>query len=196
MQHDFLARPLTPERWGDFETVFGPQGACYGCWCTAFKIPAFVRTVMEDEEKKEFMRARVEAGPPPGLIGYLGEVPFAWVQACPRAELPQWNSERTVSRPLDPADAVNPRLWSVSCFFTVSKYRGKGFSHRMLEAAIDFARDNGAEILEACPMDQAKRAKSIGLFVGSTRVFAAAGFSEIARRKDGRPLMRLELFST
>src|SRR5262245_14820805 len=25
--------PLTPERWPDLEQLFGPRGACAGCWC-------------------------------------------------------------------------------------------------------------------------------------------------------------------
>ena len=25
--------PLTPETWGDLETLFGPRGAYSGCWC-------------------------------------------------------------------------------------------------------------------------------------------------------------------
>ena len=25
--------PLTPDRWDDFETLFGKNGACAGCWC-------------------------------------------------------------------------------------------------------------------------------------------------------------------
>ncbi|HEB84575.1 MAG TPA: N-acetyltransferase, partial [Bacteroidetes bacterium] len=25
--------PLSPERWGDFEALFGERGACGGCWC-------------------------------------------------------------------------------------------------------------------------------------------------------------------
>ena len=28
--------PLTPERWDDFELLFGPNGACAGCWCEWF----------------------------------------------------------------------------------------------------------------------------------------------------------------
>jgi hypothetical protein len=34
---------LTPERWSDFEYLFGKQGVCYGCWCTAFKLPPPMR---------------------------------------------------------------------------------------------------------------------------------------------------------
>ena len=26
-------RPLTAERWADFEKLFGPRGAYAGCWC-------------------------------------------------------------------------------------------------------------------------------------------------------------------
>jgi predicted GNAT family acetyltransferase len=115
------------------------------------------------------------------------------VQVGPRAELPQWNSAKTVSRPIDPADADDPAVWAVSCFFMTSKQRGKGLSHRMLSEAIVFAAQSGARVLEACPIDRTKQSKSVGLYVGSTRIFEAAGFSEVARRKDGRPLMRLEL---
>ncbi len=31
--------PLTPERWPDLEDLFGPKGACYGCWCNHFRMP-------------------------------------------------------------------------------------------------------------------------------------------------------------
>jgi hypothetical protein len=39
-------------------------------------------------------------------------------------------------------------------------------------------------------MDQLRDKQSLGLFVGSTRVFEKAGFSRMAERKPGRPLMR------
>ncbi|SMF51136.1 GNAT family N-acetyltransferase [Neorhizobium sp. CSC1952] len=189
----FAAYPLTPDRWDDFVTLFGPNGACYGCWCTYFRVPAAERKALDGAAKKEFIHRRLENGPPPGLLGYVGDRPAGWVQVGPRADVPQWNSPRTVSRPLDPADAEDPSVWAVSCFFIGSRYRGKGNSHRILDAAVRFARESGARILESCPMEQAKTSKSLGLYVGSMRVFEGAGFREIARRKDGRPLMRLEL---
>jgi len=188
----FAVYPLTPERWDDFETLFGPSGACYGCWCTYFRMPAAERKVLDGTAKKEFIRNRIETGLPPGVLGYVEGQPVAWVQVGPRADVPQWNSPRTVSRPLDPADAGDPSVWAVSCFFIGSRHRRKGNSHRILDAAIRFARESGARRIEACPMEQAKTSKSLGLYVGSMRVFEAAGFREVARRKEGRPLMRLE----
>jgi hypothetical protein len=44
---------------------------------------------------------------------------------------------------------------------------------------------NGARVLEACPIDAAKHAKSVGLFVGSTRVFEQAGFKQVAFAQGG-----------
>jgi hypothetical protein len=42
-------------------------------------------------------------------------------------------------------------------------------------------------------MDQSKDSRSLGLFVGSSRVFEKVGFERVAERKAGRPLMRLSL---
>lgn len=185
--------PLTPERWMDFETLFGRSGACYGCWCTYFRLPAADRNSLNGAAKKQLIRARIVDGPPPGIIGYIGERPMAWVQVCPRPELPRWNSERSVSRPLDPADAADRSVWAISCFFMTATDRGRGHSHLMLSAAVDYAAASGARLIEACPIERTKQSKSLGLYVGSARIFEAAGFVEVARRKDGRPLMRLTL---
>lgn len=193
MNERFRAQPLTTDRWDDFEAVMGPRGACYDCWCTYFRLSPAERKSFAGSEKKDFMRQRVSAGPAPGLIGYLGDRPVGWVQVGPRADVPNWNSPRTVSRPLDEADAEDPTIWAVSCFFIVSKERGKGLSHQMLAAAVAHARAAAARVIDACPIERTKQSKSVGLYVGSRRIFEAAGFAEVASRKEGRPLMRLVL---
>lgn len=183
----------TAERFDDFADLFGPSGACYGCWCTHFRLPPKQRKVNSSADNRAFIKARFEQGPPPGLLGYEGAAAVAWMQIGPRADVPQWNNDRRVSAPLDDAPADDPAVWAISCFFSRSTARGRGLSHAMVGAGIAFARDNGARLLEACPMDQAKQSKSVGLFVGSTSVFEKAGFAQVALRKDGRPLMRLVL---
>ena len=194
MTDQFDAKPLTPDRWADFEAVMGPRGGCFDCWCTYFRLSPSDRKAYDGAGKKAYMHDRVNAGSaPPGLIGYLDESPVAWVQVGPRADVPNWNSPRTVSRPLDDEDAADPAVWAISCFFIVSAQRGKGLTHRMLDAAIRLARDHGASAVEACPIDRTKQSKAVSLYVGSTRIFTAAGFEEVALRKEGRPLMRLVL---
>ena len=36
----FTFHPLAPDRFADFERLFGPRGACAGCWCMFWKLPA------------------------------------------------------------------------------------------------------------------------------------------------------------
>ena len=186
-------RPLTSSDSDAFVTLFGPQGACYGCWCTYLRLPPKVRAATTAAERRDHMLARIAAGPPPGLIGWQGKAPVAWMQIGPRADVPEFNNMRRASTPLPDAPADDPHVWAISCFFTASKARGLGLSHAMVAAGIAHARAQGARILEAAPIDAAKHAKSVGLFVGSTAVFARAGFVEVARQKPGRPLMRLVL---
>ena len=182
--------PLTPERWQDFALLFGPQGACYGCWCTYFRLPPKERNALSRDARRDFMKDRIDRGPPPGLIGYWDGVPVAWMQVGPRADVPQWNNKGRVCAPLEDGPVEDEAVWAVSCFFFKSSVRGQGLSSAMVEAGIAYAREKGARLLEACPMDKAKQSKSVGLFVGSTSTFKKAGFVEVALRKEGRPLMR------
>lgn len=188
-----VVKPLTPDLWPAFEDLFGKQGACYGCWCTHFRLPPAVRRDNDRGRNKDFIKARIEAGPPPGLLAFDGDVAVGWMQIGPRADVPEWNNAGRVSAPLEEGHATDPSVWAISCFFVRTKARGGGITHRLVAAGIDFARDGGARLLEACPIDQSKDSRSVGLFVGSTRVFEKAGFSHAASRKPGRPLMRLEL---
>ena len=52
--------PLTPDRIPDFVTLFGPSGACYGCWCTAFLLRPKVRQAMSGDDRREAMLDRIQ----------------------------------------------------------------------------------------------------------------------------------------
>jgi hypothetical protein len=80
--------PLTEDRWGDLEDLFGPSGACLGCWCMYWRLPHADVTRLKGAEKKKLFQARVSQGPPPGFIAYEGATPVGWVQAAPRAHRP------------------------------------------------------------------------------------------------------------
>ncbi|MER9014646.1 GNAT family N-acetyltransferase [Mesorhizobium sp. M0437] len=185
--------PLVPELWADFEDLFGRQGACYGCWCTHFRLSPAARRASNRERNKDHIKARIGAGPPPGVLAFEGGQAVGWMQIGPRADVPEWNNQGRGSAPIDPADASDPGVWAISCFFIRTKARGKGLSHRLVQGGIEFARENGARLIEACPIDLSKDSRSIGLFVGSSRVFEKAGFQRLVERKPGRPLVRLVL---
>lgn len=185
-----VIRPLTPEYRDDFQAVMGPNSACYGCWCTAFMLRPRERQSTTPDERRDLMLARIEAGPPPGLLMWVEGVAEGWMQIGPRAMVPEWNNPRRSSTPLPDAPADDPAVWAITCFFIRPRARGRGLSHTLVAAGIDFARASGARLLEASPMDRAKHSRSIGLFVGSTSVFETAGFQTVARQKPNRPLMR------
>ncbi len=190
---DIRFNPLTPALWPAFEALFGPSGACYGCWCTYFRMAPKERQAANAPAKRALMKERVMAGPAPGLLAMRDASAIGWMQIGPRHDVREWNKPKRCTAPMEDGPADDPNVWAVSCFFFASRERGKGLSHAMLAAGIAHARANGARMLEASPMDKARQSKSIGLFVGSTSVFVKAGFSTMAVRKEGRPLMRLVL---
>lgn len=185
--------PLTPDLWPHFEDLFGKQGACYGCWGTYFRLPPAIRRDSNRESNKDHIKARIAAGPPPGLLAFSDGEAVGWMQIGPRADVPEFNNKGRGSAPLAPQEAGDPAVWAISCFFIRGKARGKGVTHRLVEAGIAFARQSGARVLEACPIDQSNGKHPVSLFVGSTRVFEKVGFVRAIERKPGRPLMRLDL---
>jgi predicted GNAT family acetyltransferase len=182
--------PLTEDRWSDFEDLFGPSGACMGCWCMYWRLPHAEMTRLKGAERKRLFRARVKRGPPPGLIAFERETPVGWVQVAPRAGTPAFNTAKRLSAPTN-TDPTDERNWAISCFFVRASHRGKGVTAALLKAAVAFAKRNGARTLEACPWDAAARKPTaMGLYVGSLSLFAAAGFKELVRRAPHRPLVR------
>lgn len=71
--------PLTPDRWDDFEQLFGPNGACFGCWCAWFLMTNKEFTTSKKEGHKELMRTLVQSGVEPGIIAYADGKPAGWV---------------------------------------------------------------------------------------------------------------------
>lgn len=190
---DFRVLPLAFERWPDLEDLFGPKGACYGCWCNHFRMPQKQRLPLLGEGGRQLFEERVRRGPPPGVLAYDRETCVGWLQVGPRRDIPEWNNPRRASTPLPDAPAEDERVWAASCFFVRKAWRGNGVTATLLDGAVAFARESGARLLEAAPMDHEFKRSSEGLYVGPERVFLRAGFVEVARQKEDRPLMRLAL---
>jgi predicted GNAT family acetyltransferase len=84
-------------------------------------------------------------------------------------------------------------VWGISCFVTRSGCRRRGIATALLAGAIVWARQNGARVLDACPVDTGGSRPPVALYHGIASTFLAAGFREIARRRPDRPLLRLTL---
>jgi GNAT superfamily N-acetyltransferase len=189
---DLEVHPLTPDRFDDLVTLFNGRGGSQvrGCWCMYYRRsgtgerPAGTSLAVYNRQSLE---ALVDGGTVPGLIGYRGGQPIAWVSVGPRADYAKL-ARSPVMKPVD----AQP-VWSVVCFFTTLDVRGEGISEAMLAHAAAFARQNGARLLEAYPVDKAERGRDDAMWFGAKAMYDRAGFEEVARRKPTRPVVRKRL---
>jgi ribosomal protein S18 acetylase RimI-like enzyme len=185
--------PVTSERWADLEVIFKAKGCSIarGCWCMAYRLsgsqaPPPPGTTRAEVNRTQLKRL-VEAGQPPGLIGYRGKVPVGWVSIGPREEYARL-ARSPVMKPIDDQPA-----WSVICFVVPAEYRGQGVAQALLAGAVAYAKNHGAKLLEAYPVDRPSRSKDEYMWFGAKSMYDKAGFSEVARRKPQRPVVRLRL---
>jgi GNAT superfamily N-acetyltransferase len=74
-----------------------------------------------------------------------------------------------------------------------SEYRRQGVARAMLRAAIAYAREQGATLIEAYPVDKRGELGDDTLWFGTKSMYDRAGFREVARRKRARPIVRRKL---
>lgn len=182
--------PLTPERLPDLAALFGPRGACAGCWCMWWKVTRAAFDAGRGDGNRRAMERQVRSGVVPGLLAYQGEEPVGWCAVEPRAALPRL----AASRLLAPVDAQP--VWSVTCFFVARTHRRGGLSRELLRAAVRHARRSGARVVEAYPVDPGGAAADARLYTGLLSTFAREGFEEVARRSLARPVVRKPLRPT
>ncbi len=139
------------------------------------------------EKNRRAMKALVDHGTVPGLVGYEDGVPVAWVSLGPREEYAKLRRS-PVMKPVD-----DRPVWSIVCFFVDGNARGKGLSERMLRAALDYARSRGARLVEGYPVDNDRRSHPDDMFFGAKSMYDRAGFREVARRRPTRPVVRKAL---
>ena len=179
--------PLTPDRWDDLERLFGRQGAYSGCWCMWWRLAGKDYGNSTSQERKEQFRGIVATGRVPGLLAYRDGVPVGWCAVSPRDEFPRFGRSR-YWKPIDDLP-----VWSIVCFYIAARQRGQGIATRLLHAAIDYAREQGASLLEAYPKEVESPVSDSSVYTGTAAMFRAAGFEEVARRHPGLPIMRLRL---
>ena len=105
--------------------------------------------------------------------------------SAPRESYPVLERSRLLKR-IDAAP-----VWSVVCFFVSKAFSGKGVTTVLLQAAVEYAREHGARIVEGYPIEpKTPRIPSVFAWTGLASAFQQAGFVEVERRSDTRPVMR------
>lgn len=187
--------PATADRWWDLVEIFGKRGEDPGwCWCQRFLHPTSEGHAQGGDNRAAMQAELAGAAVPPGLLAYVDDRPAGWTRVGPRSGFPGVTGNKSLARVLS---GEGTRTWWVTCFAVARSYRGFGVASALLQAAVEFARDHGAAAVEAHPVDvsglQAERVSASALFTGTTRLFLAAGFVEVARTYPTRPVMRREL---
>lgn len=186
--NDWRCYPATPSRWKHVEALFGERGACGGCWCMFWRRRNKDWVAGKGAGNKRAFKKLITGGARPGVIGYMGREPVAWCAVAPREQY----SSLVRSRVLAPVD--DRPVWSVSCLFVLRPYRRRGLAVRMLKAAVEFAAKQGAEIVEGYPVQpRMERAPDAFVWTGVPSAFLQAGFREVARRSETRPIMRYRI---
>lgn len=184
-----VTRPATAARWNDLVTVFGRQGAYSGCWCMYWRIKRTEMGHLGVKGRRAALRQLTAHARPPGILYYETSagtpVPFGWCAIGPREDF----SVLARSPVLKPVDDL--RTWSIVCFFMKEPYRGNRLFRRLVPLAVDYGRRSGAERIEVYPREKHKT--GVWAYMGNADVYRSLGFREIARRKEDRPILRLEL---
>ncbi len=176
---------LTPQRWHDLESLFGERGACGGCWCMWWKLKRSEFVKGKGQKNKKAFKRLVDSGQIPGIIAYAGEEPVGWCALEPRDRYDTLARSR-VLKPIDDA-----AVWSVVCFFVAKPFRRRGLTSKLLKAALAYAEENGATIVEGYPVDpKSGRMPDAFAYTGLPSSFLASGFVEALRRSPTRPIMR------
>lgn len=177
--------PLTPERWTDLEKLFGKQGACGGCWCMWWRLKRSEFEKQKGEGTRRALKRIVESGEIPGLLAYANGQAVAWCSVAPRETYPVLERSRTLKRVDDKP------VWSIVCFFVAKPFRRKGITGKLLGAAIEYVRKQGGKIVEGYPVEPKKeKIPDTFAYTGLAPTFLKAGFVEVLRRSEKRPIMR------
>ncbi len=180
---------LTRDTWPSLAELFRANKTVGGCYCTWF----MRREVREEwgEGNKRFLHGLVRAGEPLGVLALDDESadrPLGWVAVAPRSTYPKLDRSKIT------ASDAGPDTWSVTCFFVHRDARSRGLARTLVDAAVDFARERGARVVEGHPVDtEGQRKVSGDLYHGTLDMFLSAGFELVERRGTRRALVRKDL---
>jgi len=184
--------PLTVDCWPDLVELFSRPGlsVARGCYCMYYRRAGpHVRApgVTYSESNKRQLKALVDRGVVPGLLGYEKQRAIGWISLGPREDY-----GRLKRSPVMKAVDDKP-VWSIICFVVDPEVRRQGVAEALLNGALSWARKQGVRLVEAYPCDKRGMAADDSMWFGAKRMFDRAGFAEVARRKPTRPVMRKKL---
>jgi ribosomal protein S18 acetylase RimI-like enzyme len=170
--------PLTLETWDALAELFREGGDPRWCWCQFWRLRSKDFAALKVPQLRERLHDQAASDQPPGLVAFDSGRAVGWVSLGPRASF-----ERIVRSKVIPTIDDRP-VWSIVCFAVSSSARGQGVARALLDGAIDHARTQGAEALEAYPvrLGDGDAVNPDAAFTGTLPMFERAGFKVVADR--------------
>lgn len=190
MSDKLTLSPLSKKTFADFEKVMGNNGGARGCWCMHWRLTMDEFMKNKGDGNKAAMRELAARKKKPGVIAYLDDEPVAWCGFGDRTEYPRMQRS-SVMKPVDDKEVI-----SLTCLFIRKGHRGKGRLTALISAVCDYlAKTSRVELVEAYPVDPApgRKAGADNAMTGIASAFLDAGFTEVARPRSDRPVMRYSL---
>lgn len=181
-------RPIEPGDFPRLAELFGPRGACAGCWCMVWRLARAEWEAGRGAKNRARLRRLVQAADrraAPGIVALDGERAVGWCSVAPRAEFVALATKRSLATDWD------EHTWSVTCFFVAKDWRRRGLGRRMLAAAVRLARQHGATRVEGYPAAPPKAGGDLPpvfAWTGLPAVFAACGFEPLAETPGKHPI--------
>jgi GNAT superfamily N-acetyltransferase len=186
--NDLTFHPLTPDRWDDFERLFGPSGAYGGCWCMWWRSTRSEFEQRRNVGNRRALKDLVQAGEVPGILAYRHGEAVAWCSVAPREQYGSLERSRVLRR-------VDERpVWSIVCFYIPRRHAGQGLMSALIRAAVDYVREQGGRIVEAYPtVPRRGRLPPVSSYMGIPAAFERAGFVQVARPSAAKVVLRYDL---
>ncbi len=152
-----------------------------------WRLPRAAFESQRGEANKNALRIGIRSGKVFGILAYRDDRPVGWCSVGPRESFCGLNVSDLLAKVDDQP------VWSVACLFIAKRHRRQGLCEALLRAAVDYAAQCGAQIVEGYPIKPREtdlKVPAAVTWAGLESVFAAAGFVEAARRVEMRPIMR------
>jgi GNAT superfamily N-acetyltransferase len=187
-----VATVVGPGDWPAVDGLFGPKGLVEYCWCQYFRLERKDYSGCRSPERRNRLADAIGTGQRVGVLGSVDGAAVGWIGVGPRPGFPRLRTSRAAKllKGDDPE-----RIWSIVCVYLAREHRHQGLLRVLINKAVDWARDEKADMIEAFPEDDRDPATRIDpySFHGRVTTFVACGFTVVEPRLTHRALIRKDL---
>ena len=184
IQDQIRYRAVTRKTLNDLAAFSACHGKFAYCSCMRWRMRSseFQKSTKESRAKR--LGQMVSAGLPVGVLACAGKEPIGWCSIAPRESYEALERYKALAR-ID-----NASVWSVVCFFVDRGFRRKQVTLGLLKAGLEYARSQGAKVVEGYPVEPGSRLYS---YMGSPATFRKAGFQDVTPDGQQRKVFRCGL---